>query len=215
MVEHSNFRNSLLSFLRLESANEAKWTLSGIILGSIIYIFVSPVTLPSYTFFGLDLGITVIPITGGLYLGLVVIILVASFYGPLAGLLVGFIGHLGSEILFTQQIVAMGMVGLSFGMLGFIVGIPRYAKNEGFANGKNLGKMMLFTLIGYFLMTMLYLVSLMVVANQSFDGTLLYNFVPYFSITILSLFLFAPVFVRVYDILIAEAKKYWKAKSGI
>jgi hypothetical protein len=214
MSEQSKLKDSLLTFLRLDTANEIKWTLSGIILGTIFYIIVSQVTLSSYTFFGLDLGITVIPITGGLYLSLIVIILVAAFHGPLAGLSVGFIGHLGSEILFTHQIVAMGMVGLSFGILGLIVGIPRYTYNEGFANGKNLGKMMLFTLIGYLLMTMFYLAILIVVVKQSFNATLLYNFAPYFSITILTLFLFAPIFVRVFEMVIDETKKFWEAKSG-
>lgn len=150
---------------------------------------------------------------GGVYLGLVVIILVAAFYGPFAGFSVGFIGYLGSEILFSQQIVAFGMVGLSFGILGLIVGIPRYTKNEGFVNGQTLGKMMLFTLLGYLLMTMFYLTSLIVVASQSFNGTLLYNFAPYFSITLFSFFLFAPLFVRVFEVVLNEAKKYWNTKS--
>ncbi|MHA2279056.1 MAG: ECF transporter S component [Candidatus Kariarchaeaceae archaeon] len=204
MDRQNSNTNPILLFLRLESNKMIQWTIGGSIVGFISYLLFSQLNLPTYTFTGLDLGITVIPIVGGINLGLVIIALVAAFCGPLAGFIVGFCGTLGVDFLFYNQLIALGSLNLAFGLLGFIVGIPRYNIEEGFTDGKKLGKLMLFTLAGYIVMTILYLISLIVIAKQSFQGTLLYNFAPYFSISLISLFIFAPVFVRIADIVIKQ-----------
>ena len=204
MSEQKSNKNPVLAFLRLDSNKMIQWTVGGAIIGIISYLLFSQLKLPTYNFTGLDLGIIVIPINGGINLGLVIIALVAAFCGPLAGFVVGFFGTLGFDLLFYNQLIALGTLNLAFGLLGFIIGIPRYTDNEGFTDGKKLGKLMLFSLAGYLVMTILYLIGLIVIANQSFEGTLLYNFTPYFSITLISLFIFAPVFVRIADIVIKE-----------
>lgn len=214
MEENTTLKIKILSFLRIESISMTKWTTGGILIGIIAYFVFAPLELPRYTFLGLDLGITVIPITGGVDLGLVIIVLIAAFCGPLAGFLVGFFGSLGANILYTQQIVAFGSINFAFGMLGFIVGIPRYTQDEGFADGQKLAKLILLILAGYFLMILLYLLSLIVIAGQSFEGTLLYNFAPSFSITLISLFLFAPVLVRITEIIINEGMRILESRVG-
>ncbi len=212
MEEKTTLKSQLLSFLRVESSRMTKWTTGGTLIGIIAYFILALIDLPKYTFMGLNLGITVIPIKGGIDLGLVVIVLVAAFCGPLAGFFVGLIGSLGADILYTQQIIALGGVNLALGMLGFIVGIPHYTKDEGFADGKKIALLILFTLAGYFLMTIFYLVSLIVIAGQSFEGTLLFNFAPYFSITLISLLLFAPVAVRISEIIVNEGMKILESR---
>ncbi len=204
MDEQNLEKNKILTILRLESNKMIQWTVGGSIVGFISYLLLSQLNLPTYNFTGLDLGITVIPIDGGINLGLIIITLIAAFCGPIAGFVVGFFGTLGVDLLFYNQLIALGTLNLSFGLLGFIIGIPRYTDNEGFTDGKKLGKLMLFSLAGYLVMTILYLIGLIVIANQSFEGTLLYNFAPYFSITLISLFIFAPVFVRITDIVIKQ-----------
>ncbi|UCE12690.1 MAG: hypothetical protein JSV04_10910 [Candidatus Heimdallarchaeota archaeon] len=213
MEEEQTIKAQVLSLLRLESNAMAKWTFGGTLMGILTYFVTVSIKLPEYTFTGLDLGITVIPITGGINLGLVVITIVAALCGPLAGFLVAFFGSLGANILYTQQIVALGGVNFAFGMLGFIVGIPRYRKGDGFADGKTIAKLLLFTLLAYLLMTVLYLISLLMLASQSFEGTLLYNFAPSFTVTLFSLFLFAPVFVRISEVIITEGSKFWESKA--
>ena len=208
MEEKATFKTTLLSFLRLETLTMTKWTTGGTLIGIIAYFIIALIDLPKYTFMGLDLGITVIPIKGGLDLGLVVIVLIAAFCGPLAGFFVGLIGSLGADILYTQQIIALGGTNLALGLLGFVVGIPHYTKDEGFAEGKKIAILILFTFTGYLLMTIFYLISLIVIAGQSFEGTLLYNFAPYFSITLFSLLLFAPVAVRISEIIIQFSTKF-------
>ncbi len=212
MEENTTFKNKILSLLRIESVPMTKWTTGGTLIGIIAYFVFAPLELPNYTFMGLDLGITVIPITGGVDLGLVIIVLIAAFCGPLAGFFVGFFGSLGVSILYTQQIIALGFINFAFGMLGFIVGIPRYTQAEGFADGRKIAQLLLLILAGYFLMIILYLLGLIMIAGQSFEGTLLYNFAPSFSITLISLFLFAPVLVRISEIIINESIKILESR---
>ena len=212
MEEKRDIKAQLVYLLRIESSLKAKWTFGGSLIGILAYFVLSPVNLPEYNFSGLDLGITVIPIKGGIDIGLVVISIIAAFCGPLAGFFVGFIGSLGADILYTQQIIGFGSINFAFGMLGFIIGIPRYTKDDGFADGRKIAYLILFSVFGYLLMTVFYLLGLIVIAGHSFEGALLYNFAPYFSITLLSLFLFAPVIIRILEILMIEGFKIWESR---
>ncbi|UCG02955.1 MAG: ECF transporter S component [Candidatus Heimdallarchaeota archaeon] len=212
MEEKKDLKTQLLYLLRLESTLISKWTFGGALIGILAYFVFSSVKLPEYTFTGLDLGITVIPVKGGIDLGLVVISISAAYCGPLAGFLVGFVGSLGADFLYTQQIVAFGSVNFAFGILGFIIGIPRYMKEDGFADGNKIALLILFSFIGYLSMTFLYLIGLMLIAGQSLEGTLLYNFAPNFSIILISLLLFAPVIARIGEILMIEGLKIWDSK---
>lgn len=199
-----NRKSKVLNFLRVQTPDHRRWLLEGIILGFILYLIFSFFKLPKLILGGMltiqiDLAIIIIPI-------------VAAFTGPLGGLIVGFLGSLVSDIIISHQIIAMGGIYLALGIFGFIVGIPEYHLDN-FSDGRKLAKYVLFVLIGWFLLVILYLVSLLVIANQSFEGTLLYNFLPFFSVSMISVLFVSPALVRIIEIIIIQVKKYWLEKS--
>jgi uncharacterized membrane protein len=195
--EKRSGRERALHFFRLQTREEAMRTVLGGLLGAIFYITLNVVDLPGYRLMGvvtiqIDPAILAIPVA-------------AAFFGPLAGLLAGLLGSAGADALFTQQVVALGLINVSFGLLGFIAGIPRYAK--GFSSGRALAKVVLFTMAGFVVMALVYLGALILVAGQNMLPTLLYNFLPFFTVSLIMLFLVTPVAVRIID---ALANYTWK-----
>nr|MDO8097694.1 hypothetical protein [Candidatus Njordarchaeota archaeon] len=189
----------VLRFLRLESRESIKKTLLGTVTGILSYLILYLIVLPSFKVMGL--------LTVQINLALLAIPVAAGFFGPLAGLLVGLFGTLGTDILFNQQIIALGVIDLSYGLLGFIAGIPRYTQGEGFSNGRTLGKFLLFTMAGFAVMVMVYLAGLILVAGQNILSALLYSFLPFFSVSLLTLLIVSPVAVRLVDIVASYSKK--------
>jgi len=189
----------LLHFLRVESRESIKRTLLGIVAGILSYLILYLIVLPSFKVMGL--------LTVQINLSLLAIPLVAGFFGPLAGFAVGLFGTLSTDTLFTQQIIALGVIDLSYGLLGFIVGIPRYTQGEGFSRGRTLGKFILFTMAGFVVMVMVYLAGLTLVAGQNTLSALLYNFLPFFSVSLLTLLIVSPVAIRLADIVARYTRK--------
>jgi hypothetical protein len=192
-------KEKVLYFCRFHTREEILRTFLGALIGVTCHIALYLLKLPSYKLIGLltvriDLAILVIPI-------------VAAFFGPLAGLLVGLFGTLGADGLFAQHIIALGLINLSYGLLGFIVGIPHYTEGEGFSKGRTLGKLILSMIGGYLVMALIYLGGLIVIAGQNVLPTLLYNFLPFFSASLITLFIVAPVAVRLTDILANYVRK--------
>jgi uncharacterized membrane protein len=189
MGEKLSGKERLLWFFRLQTERDAARTVLGGILGALFFIALYAVDLPSYKLMGvvtvqIDPAIIAIPVA-------------AAFFGPLAGLLAGLLGSVGADALFTQQIVAMGLINLSYGLLGFIAGIPHYPK--GLSTGRALAKFALFTMAGFSVMALVYLGALILVAGQNMLPTLLYNFLPFFTVSLISLAIVAPVAVRILD----------------
>jgi uncharacterized membrane protein len=188
----TNEGGRLLHFFHLESRESTKKTLLGTVVGILSYLILYIIVLPSFKVMGL--------LTVQINLSLLAIPIVAGFFGPLAGLAVGLFGTLCADILFTQQIVALGVIDLSYGLLGFIAGIPRYTQGEGFSKGRTLVKFILFTMAGFVVMVMVYLAGLIVVAGQNLLSAFLYNFLPFFSVSLITLLIVSPVAVRLVDI---------------
>ncbi|MHA1226587.1 MAG: ECF transporter S component [Candidatus Hodarchaeales archaeon] len=195
MSTANNFMKRISVFLRLDSKNNVYFTIVGSIVGIFLYLVMGFINFPEVTYMGLDLGLAVVPIKGGIDLPLVIIVVVAALCGPLAGFVVGFTGSLVSDIIFYQQIIALTIVNIAFGLLGLIIGIPKYKSGEGFSDGKTVGKLILFGFLGFLAMFVVYLIALIGVANQSFEGTLLFNVLPYFTIWLITLLLIGPVVV--------------------
>lgn len=196
MGEKRGARERLLRFFRLQTRADAIRSLLGGFLGAVFYIALYAVELPSYKVMDMitvqmDPAILAIPVA-------------AAFFGPLAGLLAGLLGSTGADALFTQQVVALGLINVSYGLLGFIAGIPRYPK--GFASGRSLAKVLLFTLAGFAVMALVYLGALILVAGQNMLPTLLYNFLPFFTVSLITLFVATPVAVRILDALARHAR---------
>jgi uncharacterized membrane protein len=187
----------ILRFLRLQPQGRAKRTLVGIIIGVAAYLLLYQLVLPSYKLMSL--------ITVQFNLAILAIPVVAAFCGPLAGFLVGVLGSAGADALLTQQFIALGLVNISYGLLGFIAGLPSY--DRGFSSGRTLGKLVMFTIAGLFLMAVVYLTALIVVAGQNFLPSLLYNFLPFISVSFITLFLMTPISVRIIDILASNIRK--------
>jgi hypothetical protein len=193
--EKRSRREKVLRFLRIDSKGAATRSLIGTILGAVFYIALYRLDLPSFRVMELvtvqiDPAILAIPVA-------------AAFFGPLAGLLAGLIGSLGADALFTQQVIAFGLINLSYAILGFVAGIPRYPK--GFSTWRSLAKVVLFTMAGFALMALIYLGALIMVAHQNMLVTLLYNFLPFFTVSLITLLLLTPVTVRVLEILARRA----------
>lgn len=195
--DKKNRRERTLRFLRLESRGKIQRVILGIIIGVAGYILLYQLTLPSYKLLSM--------ITVQFNLAILVIPIIGAFCGPLAGLLVGVLGSAGADALFTQQIIAFGLINISYGLLGFVAGIPRYEK--GFSSGRILGKVILFTMGGLLVMAVVYLGALIMVSSQNLLVTLLYNFLPFFSVSFITLFLMTPVAVRIIDALSSYARK--------
>jgi uncharacterized membrane protein len=190
-IEKRGGRERLLGFFRIRSRSEAARTLSGAFLGALFYIALYRLDLPGFRVMGLaavqiDPAILAIPVA-------------AAFFGPLAGLLAGLIGSFGTDALFTQQVIAMGLINLSYAVLGFVAGIPRYSK--GFSTWRALIKVLLFTMAGFALMALIYYGALVYVAGQNTLVTMLYNFLPFFTPSLITLLLLTPVAVRILEAL--------------
>jgi hypothetical protein len=189
----------LSHFFRLDSGESIKRTVFGIVAGILSYLILYLIVLPSFKVMGL--------LTVQVNLSLLAIPVAAGFFGPLAGLIVGLFGTLGADILFTQQIIALGLIDLSYGLLGLITGIPRYTEGEGFSRGRTLGKFILFTMAGFVVMVMVYLAGLILVAGQNVLSAILYNFLPFFSVSLLTLLVVSPAAVRLVDMVAGYSKK--------
>ncbi|WXG44310.1 MAG: hypothetical protein WED04_09800 [Promethearchaeati archaeon SRVP18_Atabeyarchaeia-1] len=178
-----------LYFMRLQTREDILKTLLGSLAGIVSYIVLYFVRSPSYKLMGM--------LTVQIDFALLAIPVAAAFFGPLSGLLVGFLGTLGADALFTQQIIALGVINLSYGLLGLITGIPHYTEGEGFSRGRRLGKLLVFTMAGLIAMVILYLGGLLVIAGQNLLPTLLYNFLPFLSVSLITLLIVGPVAVRI------------------
>ncbi|MHA2250775.1 MAG: hypothetical protein ACXAD7_10445 [Candidatus Kariarchaeaceae archaeon] len=187
-----NRKTSITEVLRLNSKNNRLSILIFILSGTLLLVLLDAFSLPEYRMglftIQIDLAILVIPLS-------------AIFGGPLAGLFVGFFGTMISDTLYFDQIIAYGGINIAFGIFGFIVGIPNYFRENGFANSKNIRKLLLYTLLGFIALIMLYLFSLIIIAKQSLEGTLLYNFIPFFSVSLISLMLYTPILARLFEFL--------------
>lgn len=195
--ENRSRRERALRFLRLETRSEILRVILGIFIGVVGYIVLYQVTLPSYKLLSM--------ITVQFNLAILIIPVIAAFFGPLAGFLIGLLGTTGADTLFTQQIVAFGLINISYGLLGFVAGIPHYDK--GFSSGRTLGKVILFTIGGLLVMAVVHLGALILVAGQNLLPTLLYNFLPFFSVSFITLLLMTPIAVRLIDALASSARK--------
>ena len=193
-------KNKIWRFLKLNNASSAKNILIGTCFGIIFYVLLDFLTLPYYLINGLiriqvDLALIVVPV-------------VAVFCGPIAGFLAGFIGSLLSDALYNHQIVAFGLVNLSAGLVGFFVGIPTYDVKQGlFGHWKTLAKFLLFTVIGVIVASIFLLLVLVTVANQSIVMTLLYNFLPFLTVSAISLLFIAPIAVEVAELILTYTQK--------
>lgn len=187
----------ILGYLRLQTRGRALRTILGIIIGVAAYILLYQLVLPSYKLMSL--------ITVQFNPAILVIPVVAAFCGPLAGFLVGLLGSAGADALFTQQIIALGLINIAYGLLGLVAGSPSYGR--GFSSGRTLGKLVLFTIAGLLVMAVVYLAALIVVAGQNLLPTLLYNFLPFVSVSFITLFLMTPVAVRIIEALAGYIRK--------
>jgi hypothetical protein len=191
-----------LSFIRLNTQESSMKFLLGTMLGIIGYIVLYLVDLPAFKVMGL--------LTIQINLALLVIPVIAVFYGPLAGFLVGLLGTLSTDALFVQQVIAFGVINLSYALLGFIIGIPHYAQGGGFSRWRRLVKLFLFTLAGFVVMSLLYFASLLLIVGQNVLSALLYNFLPFFSVSLITLLIVSPVVVVILDALGNHVKGHWR-----
>ena len=195
-------KDRLLKVLRVDSNTVLQWTIGGSLIGILLYIALTVVNLPKFTLGGM--------LTIQVDLPILVISTVAAFCGPLAGFIVGFFGSISVDLLFPGQIIAFGGINVVYGLIGFIIGIPKY---ERFIDGKNLAKFILLSLLAFMIALILYLVVLIGIAGQSFEGTLLYNFLPFFSTSFISLILVAPSIVWITDHLNHYGWNLWKKRA--
>jgi len=201
MARKRDFGEQALRILRVESRESVMRTLVGAIAGIVSYVILNLVSLPDYKLMGL--------VTVRIDLALLVIPLAAAFLGPLAGFLVGLFGTLGVDVLLAQQIVAFGAVDLAYGVLGLIIGIPHYTQRDGFLKSRTLGKLILVSLTGFLVMVLVYLVGLIVIAGQNILPTMLFNFLRFFSVSLITLVIVAPVAVGLVGIVVHYAKAKW------
>jgi len=194
-------KDKVLSLLRVDSNEVLQWTIGGSLIGTLLYIALNSVVLPKFLLGGM--------LTIQIDLPIIIITSIAAFCGPLAGFTVGFFGSLSSDLLFSGQIIAFGGINIVFGLIGLVVGIPTYSR---FTDGKNLAKFILLSLLAFMIAIILYLIVLIGIAAQSFEGTLLYNFLPFFSTSFISLILVAPSIVWIADHLIHYGKNLWKSR---
>ena len=194
-------KDKLLEILGVDSNAILQWTIGGSLIGILLYIGLKGVVLPKFVLGGI--------LTIQIDLPIIIITTIAAFCGPLAGFTVGFFGSISTDLLFSGQIIAFGVINIIFGLVGFIVGLPTYSR---FTDGKNLFRFILMSLLAFTVAIILYLVLLFGIAEQSFEGALLDNFLPFFSTSFISLILIAPPIVWITDHLIHYGKNFWKSR---
>jgi uncharacterized membrane protein len=188
-----NKTQRLRDILHLDDRNNFPKVVLVTIIGTLSYIILDNVKLPSYRMLSY--------ITVQINPAIICISIAAAFFGPIAGLFVGLFGTLISDILTSNHLIAFGLVNLSYGLLGFIIGIPHYDGVQGLRNGRILGKLILFSVLGLIVMALTYLFSLIVVSGQNLLPTLLYNALPFFSVSLITLIIIAPTIIRIIDAL--------------
>jgi hypothetical protein len=198
---------SILEKFQIQSTNMIIWTIIYAIIGTVLYVGVALIPMP---YIAEDLMLL------GLLPALVIIALVGAIRGPIAGFLVGYLGEVFYGLLAYNVIVTMTLPAIAYGLLGFFVGLTTYD----FTNGKSLLRLSILSVVGYLLTIMFGFVIGIAIEVYSFDAWLLYIMLPMVTMGIPTLFFLTPVvariwpiFVRVYEIVIDEAKKYWKTKS--
>ena len=194
-------KDKLLEILGVDSNAILQWTIGGSLIGILLYIGFKGLVLPKFLLGGI--------LTIQIDLPIIIITAIAAFCGPLTGFIVGFFGSISTDLLFSGQIIAFGSINIVFGLIGFIVGLPKYSR---FIDGKNLAKFILMSLLAFILAIILYLVVLIGIAEQSFYGTLLDNFLLFISTSFISLILIAPFIVWIADHTIHYGRNLWKSR---
>ena len=199
---------SILEIFQMQSTNMILWTIISAIIGTVLYVGVALIPMP---YIAEDLMLF------GLLPALVIIALVGAIRGPIAGFLVGYLGEVLYGLLAYNVIVTMTLPAMAFGILGFVVGLTTYD----FTNGKSLLQLSIISVVGFIITILLVLVIGLTIEVYSFDAALLYSTLPMLTMGIPTLLFLTPVvariwpiFVRVYEIVIGEARQYWEAKSG-
>jgi len=138
-------------------------------------------------------------ITAGLFTfeivpSFIVLVVFAAFGGPLAGFLTGFCGTLLFDALVGGTLVWAGTAALGFGVFGFIAGWPMVRKDP--ANGRNLVKLAVTSLLGWLLNAPILLFGALVVGQMSISLALLWMLLPYLTTGLTTIIVFPPIVVR-------------------
>lgn len=124
----------------------------------------------------------------------IVLVVFAAFGGPLAGFLTGFCGTLLFDALVGGTIVWAGTAALGFGLFGLIAGWPMVRKDP--ANGRNLVKLAVASLLGWLLNAAMLLFGALVVGQMSILLALLWMLLPYLTTGLTTIIVFPPIVVR-------------------
>lgn len=180
-VETSHKKNlPLAERFFIQNSSAAFWTLVSVAVGVLTFIILSILPEP---YVMIDL------FKFGLWPSLAVFTAVGAVRGSLAGLLTGYLGALLYGLLVFSTIVTMSLNALSFGIIGFIVGLVHYDFNS----GRSLAKLSIMSSVGLLLSTLV--VVIIGMAVEVYAGLVAIGFVmlPMLTVGIPSVFLLTPL----------------------
>ena len=176
---------AILELLQMQTPKTAQWTIVYAIIGAIIYVGIAAIPLP-YTMVSL--------FQFGLLPSIAVIGVVGAHRGPMAGFLSGYLGVILYDLIFTGLIVTMTLPAVAYGVLGLVIGLPRYQ----FDNGRSLGKLSLLSVVGFVFTTLLVVVIGITVESYSTLVAIGFVMLPMLTVGLPSALLLTPVFARIW-----------------
>ena len=178
-------KDSILEKFQMQSTNMILWTIIYAIIGTILYVGVALIPMP---YLAEDLMLF------GLLPAIVIIALVGAIRGPIAGLLVGYLGEVLYGLIAYNVVVSMTIPAMAYGVLGFVVGL----KTFDFTDGRSLLKLSILSVVGYVFTILLVVVNGIVIEVYSLDAGLLYIMLPMITMGIPTLFFVTPVVARIW-----------------
>lgn len=192
-------KNFILTKLYIQTPKKILITAIYSLIGIGIYLLVSLIPIPyivvGFFRFSFIFSIAIIPVLG-------------AIRGPLAGFFTGFIGTLLCDLLSYQVILGLTLPYISYGLLGFIVGLAKYQLN----NGKSLVKLSLISLLSFILSTILLTIIALTILNISLLVELGFVILPLLSMGIPTIILLTPLYARLWYFLEFTVYPFIKAK---
>jgi len=182
-TESQEPKKTIRERLHIQDGKMLTHTILFSILGAIIFTLLASIEMP-YTMYGLFM-LSFAP-------ALAIIAVAGAIRGPITGLLTGYLGVLLSDFLLHGAVVTMTLPALSYGVLGFVVGLASYELN----NGKSLLKLSILSVIGMVFTTLLVVMIGLIVEGYATLVALGFVMLPLLTVGIPSVLLLTPLLAR-------------------
>ncbi len=178
-------------------------------IGIGIYLLVSLIPTPFIVVpTSINLGGATVSLKLGFIYSIALIAGIGAIRGPVAGFIIGYLGSLFENLIFTTTAIQGTLPNLAYGLLGLIVGLGTYD----LSNGRSLIKVSLLSFVGFLLTVILQTVSDIFIGNIPLMVAVGLVILPYATQGIPSVFLLTPLYLRVFEFLQIGTGKFIQRK---